>query len=149
MKLRFMTSAVAAAMLLTSVAAQADWRFTRWGMSVAQVVSAGKAAEAHAIADLKKDRVNDLQRLAEGNVTEAGVALVAEFYFTPDTQRLAMVRYRPVKDLACEDQEDEAASIIGMPGRLQSVQAAGFARNPRPTSSECARSRRGCRVSVR
>ena len=113
MKLRFMTSAVAAAMLLTSVAAQADWRFTRWGMSVAQVVSAGEAAETHAISDLKKDRVNDLQRLAEGNVTEAGVALVAEFYFTPDTQRLAMVRYRPAKDLACEDQEAAAVKQYG------------------------------------
>jgi putative ABC transport system substrate-binding protein len=30
------------------------------------------------------------------------------------------------------------AGIIGIPGRLQSVQAAGFARNLRPTSSECA-----------
>jgi hypothetical protein len=30
------------------------------------------------------------------------------------------------------------AGIIGTPGRLQSVQAAAFARNPRPTSSECA-----------
>jgi len=30
------------------------------------------------------------------------------------------------------------AGIIEMPGRLQSVQAADFARNPRPTSSECA-----------
>jgi hypothetical protein len=30
------------------------------------------------------------------------------------------------------------AGIIGIPGRLQSVQAAAFARNPRPTSSECA-----------
>ena len=30
------------------------------------------------------------------------------------------------------------AGIIGIPGRLQSVQAAVFARNPRPTSSECA-----------
>jgi hemerythrin-like domain-containing protein len=30
------------------------------------------------------------------------------------------------------------AGIIGMPGRLQSVQAAAFARNPRPTSSEYA-----------
>ncbi len=30
------------------------------------------------------------------------------------------------------------AGIIGIPGRLQSVQAAIFARNPRPTSSECA-----------
>ena len=29
------------------------------------------------------------------------------------------------------------AGIIGIPGRLQSVQAAAFARNPRPTSSEC------------
>jgi hypothetical protein len=31
-----------------------------------------------------------------------------------------------------------AAGIIEIPGRLQSVQAAAFARNPRPTSSECA-----------
>ena len=30
------------------------------------------------------------------------------------------------------------AGIIGIPGRLQSVQAAAFARNPRSTSSECA-----------
>ena len=30
------------------------------------------------------------------------------------------------------------AGIIGIPGRLQSVQAAAFARNPRPTSSEYA-----------
>jgi hypothetical protein len=28
------------------------------------------------------------------------------------------------------------AGIIGIPGRLQSVQAAGFARNLRPTSSD-------------
>ena len=32
------------------------------------------------------------------------------------------------------------AGIIAIPGRLQSVQAAAFARNPRPTSSECAAS---------
>ena len=32
----------------------------------------------------------------------------------------------------------EVAGIIGMPGRLQSVQAAAFARNPRPILSECA-----------
>ena len=30
------------------------------------------------------------------------------------------------------------AGIIGMPGRLRSVQAAGFAGIKRPTSSECA-----------
>ena len=34
------------------------------------------------------------------------------------------------------------AGIIGIPGRLQSVQAAGFARNLRPTSSECAGAKR-------
>jgi hypothetical protein len=32
-----------------------------------------------------------------------------------------------------------AAGIIGVPGRLQSVKAAGFVRSLRPTSSECAR----------
>ena len=40
------------------------------------------------------------------------------------------------------------AGIIGMPGRLQSVQAAGFARNPRPTSSECAIARDGGTIGL-
>jgi len=40
------------------------------------------------------------------------------------------------------------AGIIGIPGRLQSVQAAAFARNPRPTSSECAAKLRGSRLTV-
>ena len=39
----------------------------------------------------------------------------------------------------------EVAGIIGIPGRLQSVQAAAFAWNPRPTSSECAVYETGCR----
>jgi hypothetical protein len=40
-----------------------------------------------------------------------------------------------------ESPSDQVTAIIGMPSRLQSVEAAGFARNQRPTSSECA----GCR----
>lgn len=113
MKFRLMGAAVAAAALTVSVAAQANWRFTSWGMSVDQVVAAGKGSKVQAIADAEDDRVGDFQRLAVGEIKDAGVDMQVQFYFTPGTKRLAMIRYQPLSEMDCADLEAAAVRQYG------------------------------------
>ena len=113
MKFRLMSGAIAAALLISSVTAQANWRFTSWGMSVDQVVAAGKAAKVQAIADVKDDRVGDLQRLAVGETRDAGIDVQVQFYFTSGTKRLAMIRYQSIAEMDCADVETAAVRQFG------------------------------------
>jgi hypothetical protein len=82
-------------------AAGADWRFTKWGMSVEEVMQQGRSADLEQIKDDPDDRVGSLQRLALGKSTEAGIAVRVEFYFDPAGDGLQMVRFAPLKPMSC------------------------------------------------
>ncbi len=117
MKIRTIASAVGLASLVLPGTAQANWRFTQWGNSVDQVVKAGKAAQVEAIADRDGDRVGELQRLAVGEVSEGGINVQVQFYFTPDGKSLELIRYEPVEKTACVDVEAITVKLYG-PGKL-------------------------------
>jgi hypothetical protein len=82
-------------------AAGADWRFTKWRMSVEEVMQQGRSADLEQIKDDPDDRVGSLQRLALGKSTEAGIAVRVEFYFDPAGDGLQMVRFAPLKPMSC------------------------------------------------
>lgn len=113
MKIRNLAAAAALAALLVPGMAQANWKTTKWGQSVDQVVKGGKAFKVRKIADVEKDRVGEKRRLAVGEVTEGGVKFQVEFYFTPDGKSLQLVRYEPVKPMNCFDQEKHAVMLYG------------------------------------
>ena len=122
MKFRIARAAIAAAALLVSAAAQANWRFTNWGMSVDQVVATGKGVKAQAIADVQDDRVGDLQRLAVGETRDAGIDVQVQFYFTSGTKRLAMIRYQALTNTDCGDVENAAVRQYGA-GKVRDADA--------------------------
>lgn len=113
MKFRNLVAAAAMAALLVPGVAQANWKTTKWGQSVDDVVKAGKQFKVKRIADVEKDRVGNKQRLAVGEVTEGGVKFQVQFYFTPDGKSLQLVRYEPVEKMNCFDQEKLAVKLYG------------------------------------
>jgi hypothetical protein len=90
------------AAILTAIpgAALADWKYTKWGMSLKDVLTASAGA-AYKVKETKGDRVGDLRRLAEARVTEGSAHFIAELYFDKKAKRLELVRYRPAEPLSC------------------------------------------------
>ena len=79
MKNRCWLALAGAAALTLPAAAGADWRFTKWGMPVEEVVELGRTTGVQEIDDAPDDRVGSLQRLAIGNSTEAGIPVRVEY----------------------------------------------------------------------
>jgi hypothetical protein len=82
--------------------AMADWQYTRWGMTVDEVVAAS-GGSATKIKDRKDDRVRDLPRLAVGTTKEGDVTFDVEFYF--EKNKLRLIRYAPTGSMDCLGEE--------------------------------------------
>jgi hypothetical protein len=83
---------IAAALLLLSAPARADWEPTHWGMSVDELVATYPGAKAK-----RHDQRDDFENnhlLATGKGREGEFAFDIDFYFDPAEQRLAMVRLK-------------------------------------------------------
>ena len=113
MKNRYWLALAGAAALTLPTAAGADWRFTKWGMPVEDVVELGRTTGVKEIADAPEDRVGSLQRLAIGKSTEAGIPVRVEYYFDPAGDGLQMVRFAPLKPMACFDIEKALVAEFG------------------------------------
>ena len=111
MKYKIVTLAALACLALPG-AAQANWKYSRWGMSVDQVIAASPGT-VHRIADIEKDRVDELQRLAVGEVTEGGTKFQVQFYFSPGGTNLQLVRYEPAEKMTCTDEGVVIAKLLG------------------------------------
>ena len=119
MKNRYWLALAGIAALSLPAAAGADWRFTKWGMPVADVVQLGRTSGVQQIADVRDDRVGPLQRLAIGKSTEAGIPVRVEFYFDPADDGLQMVRFAPLKKMSCFEIEEALIAENGK-GRADS-----------------------------
>lgn len=82
--------------------AMADWQYTRWGMTVDEVVAASNGS-AKKIKDRKDDRVWDLPRLVVGTAQEGDVTFNVEFYF--ENNKLRLIRYAPTGTMDCLGEE--------------------------------------------
>ena len=111
MKYKTVTLAALACLTLPGTA-QANWKYTSWGMSLDQVVAASPRT-VRRIADVSKDRVDDLQRLAVGEVTEGGTKFQVQFYFSPGGTNLQLVRYEPAEKMTCTDEGVVIAKMLG------------------------------------
>jgi len=114
--------------LLSASAAQADWKFTKWDMSLRDVLKAAGPA-VYEVKGRKGQQVGKLRLQATVPFTENGTPLIAEFYFDK-AKRLQMVRYRPATEMACADQHQLYKRLFG-PG-LDSTHDLVLRDMPRP-----------------
>jgi hypothetical protein len=121
MKIRSVALGFALASALVSTAAQANWRFTRWGMTLDQVLAAGQSVKARGVADDPGQNVGDLHQLATGETSEAGLDVEVQFYFTPGGKSLQLVRYEALNNVACVDVEAALVRYYGE-GKVEDVE---------------------------
>ena len=121
MKYKIITLAALACLALPGTA-QANWKYSRWGMSVDQVIAASPRT-VRRIADVSKDRVGNLQRLAVGEVNEGGTRFEVQFYFTSDGKSLQLVRYEPAEKMTCTDESAIAVKLFGAGKTTDSVES--------------------------
>jgi hypothetical protein len=120
MKYTAVTLAALACLALPGTA-QANWKYSRWGMSVDQVLAAAPLS-VHRIADVEDDRVGSLQRLALGVIIEGGTKFHVQFYFKTDGSGLRLVRYEPVAKMSCADEVAVATKMFGKGKTSDSVE---------------------------
>jgi hypothetical protein len=89
-------------LLAFATPALADWQYTRWGMSVDEVLAASNGS-ASKVRDDKDKRVRKLPRLALGTVKEGDTEFTVEFFF--EKKKLRFLRYVPKTDLDCDSEE--------------------------------------------
>ena len=91
--------------LCLPAAAGADWRFTKWAMPLDEVVRGGKSLQVGEIEDDPDERLGSLQRLAQGESTEAGIEVRVYFYFSARAKQLQLIRFAPKTKISCFDIE--------------------------------------------
>lgn len=99
--------------LCLPAAAGADWRFTKWSMPLDEVIRLGKSAQVGEIEDDPDERIGSLQRLAQGESTEAGIAVRVDFYFTSRARQLQLIRFAPQTKMSCFDIEKALIAEYG------------------------------------
>ena len=101
------------AALCLPAAAGADWRFTKWSTQLDEVIRLGKTAQVAEIEDDPDERIGSLQRLAQGESTEAGIEVRVDFYFTSRTKQLKLIRFAPQTKMSCFDIEKALIAEYG------------------------------------
>jgi hypothetical protein len=111
--------AVALAVTLRPFSAHGDWQYTRWGMTVEEVVAAS-AGVAHAYSkDLQKS-YRGFDNLAAAPYEASGFSFTARFMFSPEDRRLTGVDL-DVANSKCADLEGALRSRYGVPEAEQNT----------------------------
>lgn len=92
----------AALLVATSGTALADWQYTKWGMTVEQVI-AQSGGTAHTARDEKDKRIGKKRRLAVGEVTIGTTKFPVDFYF--EDKQLRLIRYDLGLNDGCAEKE--------------------------------------------
>ena len=104
--------AAAALALIAPSAASADWQYTRWGMSPAEVVAASQG-RASPVRGRPGQRVFDLDLRATAAYAANSLTFVAEFFFTQGSGRLAAVKLVPTCEAMCDVLRSELEATYG------------------------------------
>ncbi|MDQ0466099.1 hypothetical protein QO010_003892 [Caulobacter ginsengisoli] len=92
---RSLPALAALAFVLPSLA-HADWGWTNWTMSAAQVIETS-GGKVQAVSGGQGDRVHGFDLKARGRTRQDGMNFDAEFYFDPDGKILHVVRLTPAE----------------------------------------------------
>ena len=103
---------VTAAAALFGSAAQADWQYTRWGMTMDEVVVASKG---RATRPKKPNTVEDgsILNLLSAPYTANRLKFKAEFWFAEEDRRLSSVRLSLIKISQCPDMRGALTNVYG------------------------------------
>ncbi|MEZ0242783.1 MAG: hypothetical protein ACAH11_05370 [Sphingomonas sp.] len=105
-------SIAALALLLPAAPAWAEWGATKWGMTLTEVLDAVPGARPLKQEGTKGD-VWKHHRLASAPWQDGKFAMIADFYFEPDTNRLGFVKSEPVNIADCPALETEMVTRHG------------------------------------
>lgn len=108
---RAAAAACAFGLLAIPAAANADWEYTRWGMTVDEVLAAARGKAQPTKAEKDTDIWGQSQ-LAAGVFVQNGVTYKAGFYFDRKTRLLTMVDLTPDAN-DCDDAYDNFVSRLG------------------------------------
>lgn len=111
--------AVVLAVVLRPISAYGDWQYTRWGMTVEEVVAAS-AGVARAYPKDPQKSYRGFDNLAAAPYEDSGFSFTARFMFSPDDRRLAGVDL-DVANSKCADLEDALRSRYGGPESEQNT----------------------------
>jgi hypothetical protein len=103
------------AFLLSCIAlpAVANWQYTQWNMTRAQVVASAHG-NAHPVVGKPRERVFGADLGVEGTYAAAGIKFISQFYFDA-AGRLRIVRLTPINQSQCPSLADSLNSIYGNP----------------------------------
>ena len=110
--LTFALVAVALAVILRPLSAYGDWQYTRWGMTVDEVVAAS-AGVARAYPKDPQKSYQGFDNLAAAPYEASGFSFMARFMFSPDDGRLTGVDL-DVANSQCADLEVALRSRYGV-----------------------------------
>jgi hypothetical protein len=109
MRLALLTIAVA---LLVPGRASADWQYTRWGMTPAEVVAAS-GGRATGVESEPDERVFELDYRAVAPYRAMNVEVEARFFFTQGSGRLAAVKLIPTDVGRCDALRGAVEAVHG------------------------------------
>lgn len=99
-----------ASLVAVSSGALADWQYSRWGMSVDQVVAAS-GGTAQPVRDNKDKRIEKKKRLVFGEVTIGTTKFPVDFYF--EENKLRLIRYDLGLNDGCAEKEELFLEAFG------------------------------------
>jgi len=114
-------SGAAAVMLcwvFTVFPAQADWQYTKWNMTRAQVIAAAQGA-AQAVKGTRDDQVRGYDLGAAGSYSSDDFQFKSEFFFNK-AGRLSLVRLLP-RQASCQALERSLRAVYGKPAKKSDV----------------------------
>ena len=111
--------AIALAVILRPPSADGDWQYTRWGMTVDEVVAAS-AGVARAYPKDPQKSYHGFDNLAAAPYEASGFSFTARFMFSPGEARLTGVDL-DVANSTCADLEGALRSRYGVPESEQNT----------------------------
>lgn len=103
------------AALMFASPAQADWQFTRWGMSPEQTAAASSGT-VEVVGDRRSARIWNQPRRALGSFTSGQIRFRATFYFARPAGGLSTVKLEPPDPRHCNQLLADLTASYGTPG---------------------------------